>query len=221
MTEEKRFSSDLGPLHMSPITGFTGSVTGLTGTNFQRPHDKGEIQETKPRLKMVEQHIALGCRSFVGSCTFINKANSRTSKVEIHTRQKLCHFDRYVAKAKLSCLKSLSQERGISHSWRHHDLQITVINRGRGVLPSIRYLIIWLAPRAGKMNQIACCDWLPEQASWSHLARSGLPAVSRMQNFTKSHIINPLLTKFFRSRWLDIGQVLFLRVYGPRRSRGP
>ena len=24
-----------------------------------------------------------------------------------------------------------------------------------------------------------------------------------------------------RSRWLDIGQVLFLRVYGPRRSRGP
>ena len=24
-----------------------------------------------------------------------------------------------------------------------------------------------------------------------------------------------------RSRWLDIGQVLFLRVYGPRKSRGP
>ena len=24
-----------------------------------------------------------------------------------------------------------------------------------------------------------------------------------------------------RSRWLDIGQVLFLRVYGPRRSRSP
>ena len=24
-----------------------------------------------------------------------------------------------------------------------------------------------------------------------------------------------------RSRWLDIGQVLFLRVYGPRRSQGP
>ena len=30
-----------------------------------------------------------------------------------------------------------------------------------------------------------------------------------------------LLTKFVRSRWLDIDQVLFLRVYGPRRSRGP
>ena len=48
------------------------------------------------------------------------------------------------------------------------------------------------------MNQIARCDWLPERARWSHLARSGLPAVSRRQNFPKSHIINPLLTKFVR-----------------------
>ena len=63
------------------------------------------------------------------------------------------------------------------------------------------------------MNQIARCDWLPERARWSHLARSGLPAVSRKQNFTKSHIINPLLTKFVRSRWLDIGLVHFLRVF--------
>ena len=28
--------------------------------------------------------------------------------------------------------------------------------------------------------------------------------------------IHGLLTKLVRSRWLDIGQVLFLRVYGPR-----
>ena len=76
---------------------------------------------------------------------------------------------------------------------------------------SMKYslFIIWLAPWAGKMNKIARCDWLPERARWSHLARSGLPAVSRKQNFTKSHIINPLLTKFVRSRWLDIGLVLF------------
>ena len=59
------------------------------------------------------------------------------------------------------------------------------------------------------MNQIALCDWLPERARWSHLARSGLPAVSREQNFSKGHIINPLLTKFVRSKWLDIGLVLF------------
>ena len=69
--------------------------------------------------------------------------------------------------------------------------------------------IIWQAPWAGKMNQIARCDWLPERARWSHLARSGLPAVSRKQTFTKSHIINPLLTKYVRSRWLHIGLVLF------------
>ena len=30
-----------------------------------------------------------------------------------------------------------------------------------------------------------------------------------------------VLTKLVRSRWLDIGLVLFLRFYGPRRSRGP
>ena len=30
-----------------------------------------------------------------------------------------------------------------------------------------------------------------------------------------------LLTKLVRSGWLDIGQVLFLRVYGPRIRLGP
>ena len=72
--------------------------------------------------------------------------------------------------------------------------------------------IYYMASSAsGQDDQIACCNWLPERARWSHLARSGLPAVSHKQNFTKSHIheINPLLTKFVRSRWLDIGLVLF------------
>ena len=53
--------------------------------------------------------------------------------------------------------------------------------------------IIWLAPRVGKIIQIARCDWLPERARWS---RSGLPAVTRKKNFLESHIINPLLTEF-------------------------
>ena len=34
-----------------------------------------------------------------------------------------------------------------------------------------------------------------------------------------SHIINPLLTKLARSRWLDIGLVLFWRAYGPRHAK--
>ena len=63
------------------------------------------------------------------------------------------------------------------------------------------------------MNQILRCDWLPERARWSHLAHSGLPALSRKKNFPKSHIINPLLTKLVRSRWLDIGLVLFFCVF--------
>ena len=76
----------------------------------------------------------------------------------------------------------------------------------------IKLLITWLAPWAGKMSQIARCDWLPERARWSHLARSGLPAVSRKQNFTKSHIINPLLTNFVRSRWLNIEHGQYLAI---------
>ena len=47
----------------------------------------------------------------------------------------------------------------------------------------------------GKMNQILRCDWLPERARWSSLARSGHPVLSRKKNFPESHIINPLLTK--------------------------
>ena len=91
----------------------------------------------------------------------------------------------------------------------------------KSILKEYSHIIIWLAPRAGKMNQIARCDWLPERARWSHLAHSGLPAVTRKQNFTKSHIINPLLTKFVRLRRLDIGLVPFLRAYGPRLRLGP
>ena len=36
-----------------------------------------------------------------------------------------------------------------------------------------------------------------------------------------SHVINPLLTKLARSKWLDIGLVLVLRVYGPQLRLGP
>ena len=34
-------------------------------------------------------------------------------------------------------------------------------------------IIIWLARWAGNMNQILCCDWLPERARWSYLAPPG------------------------------------------------
>ena len=40
------------------------------------------------------------------------------------------------------------------------------------------------------MTQIARYDWLPERARCSYLARSGLPALSRKQNYPENHIIN-------------------------------
>ena len=39
----------------------------------------------------------------------------------------------------------------------------------------VSIIIIWLAPRAGKMSQILRCDWLPEWSTWSYLSCSGLP----------------------------------------------
>ena len=62
--------------------------------------------------------------------------------------------------------------------------------------------VYYIAPRAGKMNQIPRCDWLPARGRWSYLALSELPALSRKKNFPKSHIINPSLTKLARSRWI-------------------
>ena len=47
----------------------------------------------------------------------------------------------------------------------------------------ISKFIICPAPRAGKMNQILRCDWLPERARWSYLARSGLPSASGKKDF--------------------------------------
>ena len=59
------------------------------------------------------------------------------------------------------------------------------------------------------------------RARWSYLASWGLPAVSRKKNFPESHMIYPLLITLVRSRWPDIGLVLFVRVYGPRLRLGP
>ena len=50
-----------------------------------------------------------------------------------------------------------------------------VVQRPDNFIQWISHFIIWLAPRAGKMSQIVRCDWLPERARWSYLARSVLP----------------------------------------------
>ena len=48
------------------------------------------------------------------------------------------------------------------------------------------HVIIWPASRAGKVNQILRCDWLPDRARWSYLARSGLPTVFRKKTVPES-----------------------------------
>jgi len=63
------------------------------------------------------------------------------------------------------------------------------------------------------MNQILCCERLPEQAGWRDLAGSGLPVVSRKKIAHFFLIINPLLTQLVWLRWLDIGLVLFFFMF--------
>ena len=62
------------------------------------------------------------------------------------------------------------------------------------------------------MNQIACCDWPPEQTRWRYLA---LLTVSFVKNFPESQIVNPLLTKLF---WLSSFFLASIWTSTPSRS---
>jgi len=41
------------------------------------------------------------------------------------------------------------------------------------------------------MNQILCCDWLPERARWCYLDHSGLRPVSSKKNFPEAEAGSP------------------------------
>ena len=61
------------------------------------------------------------------------------------------------------------------------------------------------------MNQIACCDWLPEWERCSYsciLPTQDYLRVSQ-EKFPQKQTINLSLTKLFQSRWLDIDLILF------------
>lgn len=104
-------------------------------------------------------------------------------------------------------------------------LQVHVLKRGIQV--SLLYIYIYMAESASGQDEILWSDWLPERASWTHLARSGFPASGHYENvfFMPNNIINPLLNKLAWSTWLDIGLVyfsfFFLRFYRPRLNLGP
>ena len=57
-----------------------------------------------------------------------------------------------------------------------------------------------------KMNPILCCDWLHEGKDGA----ISYPLGCHARKISQSHVINHLLNKLVRSRWLDIGLVLQL-----------
>ena len=69
----------------------------------------------------------------------------------------------------------------------------------------ILLIILWLTPRAGKMNQILCCDWLPEQKF-----------LGKPYTCNKSFIDQVCSVKM-----AGYCPRSFLRVYGPRFHLGP
>ena len=59
------------------------------------------------------------------------------------------------------------------------------------------------------MNQILRCDWLPDGAQDGAILPARDFPLYPAKKFPESHILNPLLTKLVRSRWFDIGLVLY------------
>ena len=102
------------------------------------------------------------------SCNFTNKANPHTPKVEIHTRAKLCHFCRYVVRAKLFCLKNESSVpvNGLESSFGKIPLteisvaktEISVIGPARPLISTRRYFYKENGgeARSQKPNQPGC-----------------------------------------------------------------
>ena len=70
---------------------------------------------------------------------------------------------------------------------------------------TLRNFIIWRNPRAGKIKRILCSYWQPKP----FLLSRDISRWSRKKNVLVLAMMNPLLTKLFQSRYLDIGLVLF------------
>ena len=88
----------------------------------------------------------------------------------------------------------------------------------RGCMRELPYFIKTSVKTKGEKNSIFSInmrqdevnlrsDWLSKQAHLEY--QVGL----RRKNSLSGHIINPLLSKLNRSRWFDIGLVLFLHFY--------
>ena len=128
--------------------------------------------------------------SMCSSCSAFDFISWNRVKVFISTYQRFSLFSfplvAFVLFFRFVFLKQVGRTRGLVCLQR----MLEIFKRGEEVV-SYRLLakfpfIIWLAPSPGNKNQIASCDWPPERAKWSDLARSGLPTVSRKKIFPKA-----------------------------------
>ena len=116
---------------MSPVTGLArlpGRILWCVHMGNFSPVDRDEFKKRNQKMVEYKQCNVRDCHSFVGSCNFTNKANSHTSKVEIHTRPKLCYFGRYVVRAKLFCLKSFIPVTGLECSYEKIFIPVSEIS---------------------------------------------------------------------------------------------
>ena len=85
------------------------------------------------------------------------------------SQQKLCvKAPVRILNDRLPCGKALLKAKMTSKLPNCNRTKVKPANTNMQITESI----ISLAPRANKMNQILRCDWLPERARWSYLARS-------------------------------------------------
>ena len=78
---------------------------------------------------------------------------------------------------------------------------------------------MWLNLRAGKVKRILRSDWLPEQARWADLARSGFPAlVPQEKKFIFWPYNKSLIDQAFSVEMAEYWLRSFLRFYWPRRN---
>ena len=84
-------------------------------------------------------------------------------------------------------------------------------------ITSNHLFIIWLAQWVGKMNQILHCDWLPAWAGKMVLSCPlGITCCVAQENSVLFLCNNSFkLTKLARPKWLNVGLVLVLHIYGP------
>ena len=110
----------LGPLHMSPVTGLArlpGRILWCVHMGNFSPVDRDEFKK-QPKWWNINLY-----------CSQLSRLNSHTSKVEILTRSKLCHFlGRYVLRAKLFCLKSFVPVTGLECSYGKIFIPVTEIS---------------------------------------------------------------------------------------------